>query len=118
MKKRSVGRPRKYATNAARQRAYRRRLKRSLHFRSTTHLWETPQWLFDELHAEFGFTVDVCAFPENAKCDQYFTPDQDGLAQDWQGVCWCNPPYGTVIGRWVQKAYESSKTGAMVVSYG
>jgi phage N-6-adenine-methyltransferase len=115
MKKTRVGRPRKYQTNAARQRAYRQRRKRSVHFRSDTDLWSTPQALFDALNAEFGFTIDVCALPENAKCAVYFTPEQDGLRQDWQGVVWMNPPYGAVIGKWVQKAYEASKAGALVV---
>jgi len=41
--------------------------------------WETPQWLFDELNKEFGFTLDVCALPGNAKCEVYFTPEDDGL---------------------------------------
>jgi phage N-6-adenine-methyltransferase len=115
MKKRPVGRPRKYANNAARWRAYRQRLKRSVHFRSDRHTWETPQTLFDTLNAEFGFTVDVCALPENAKCPRYYTPQQDGLQQDWTGACWCNPPYGTVIEQWVQNAYEASKAGTLVV---
>jgi phage N-6-adenine-methyltransferase len=115
MKKRPVGRPRKYANNAERCRAYRKRLKRSVHFRSTTDLWSTPPALFDALNAEFGFTLDVCALPSNAKCADYFTPTQDGLQQIWTGVCWCNPPYGAVIGRWVQKAYESAQSGALVV---
>ena len=114
-KSKRIGRPRKYQTNAARQRAYRKRLKRSVHFRSATDLWSTPQAFFDALHAEFHFTVDVCALPENAKCADYYSPQQDGLLQVWTGVCWCNPPYGTVIGRWVQKAYESAKAGVLVV---
>jgi hypothetical protein len=62
-----MGRLRRYKTNAARQRAYRHRLKRSIHFRSDTHVWSTPQAFFDALDAEFGFTVDVCALPSNAK---------------------------------------------------
>jgi phage N-6-adenine-methyltransferase len=96
-------------------RAYRKRLKRSVHFRSDTHLWSTPQAFFDALDAEFGFTVDVCALPSNAKCAVFYSPEQDGLQQVWTGVCWCNPPYGTVIAKWVQKAYESAKSGALVV---
>ena len=28
---------------------------------------------------------------------------------------WCNPPYGREIGRWVQKAFLSSKDGSTVV---
>ena len=83
---------------------------------SSTDLWETPQDLFDSLNAEFGFTLDVCALPENAKCEKYFTPEIDGLSQRWEGVCWVNPPYGREIGKWIQKAYESSERwGSLVV---
>jgi len=84
-------------------------------FTSNTAEWETPQELFDTLNAEFGFTLDVCATKHNAKCAAYFTPEQDGLAQQWSGVCWMNPPYGRVINKWVRKAYESSLAGTIVV---
>ena len=77
--------------------------------------WETPQWLFDELNTEFSFALDVCSTYKNAKCDRYYTIDDDGLAQEWRGVCWMNPPYGRTIGLWMQKAYESSLTGVTVV---
>ena len=87
-----------------------------LMFSSNTDLWATPQDFFDNLNAEFDFDVDVCASPENAKCDTYFTKEQDGLLQPWVGTCWCNPPYGREIGKWVQKAYASSKDeGSTVV---
>lgn len=88
----------------------------SVHFSSITDKWSTPQATFDNLHAEFGFELDVCALPENAKCQKYFTPEQDGLAQEWRGVCWMNPPYGRGISSWVRKAYESAKAGATVVA--
>jgi len=71
--------------------------------------------LFDELDHEFGFTVDVCASPENAKCSRYFTREQDGLSQEWRGVCWMNPPYGRTIREWMRKAHESAQGGAVVV---
>ena len=77
-------------------------------FSSQTDLWATPQDLFNELDNEFGFTVDVCALPENAKCKQYYTPEMDGLKQEWTGVVWCNPPYGRQIGKWVEKAAKSA----------
>jgi len=81
----------------------------SVHFSSVTDMWETPQDLFDKLNAEHGFTLDVCAVPENAKCERYFTPEMDGLKQDWHdNVCWMNPPYGRAIGKWMEKAYKSS----------
>lgn len=87
----------------------------SVHFSSATDLWATPQDFFDGYNAKFGFQLDVCATPENAKCARFFTKADDGLAQDWQGVCWMNPPYGRTIGQWMRKAYESSLNGATVV---
>lgn len=78
-----------------------------VHFSSATDLWYTPQWLFDRLNDEFKFDRDVCALPENAKCANYFTPEQDALLQTWEGVCWMNPPYGRVIGKWTAKAFYS-----------
>lgn len=84
-------------------------------FSSKTDLWETPQEFFDELDREFHFGTDVCALPENAKCDRYYTPEQDGLSQPWKGVCWCNPPYGHDIGLWVRRGFFASVGGATVV---
>lgn len=84
-------------------------------FSSKTNLWETPKDFFNKLDSEFHFNVDVCALPENAKCAVYYTPEMNGLVQPWHGNCWCNPPYGREIGKWVKKAYESSQNGALVV---
>jgi len=86
-------------------------------FSSKTSEWETPQHLFDQLHAEFGFDLDVCATPANAKCPVYLTKEQDGLKQPWRElarVAWMNPPYGRKIGHWVRKAYEESAAGCTV----
>ena len=46
---------------------------------------ETPEYLFDRLSSVFNFTVDVCALPENAKCERFYTPDDDGLSMPWGG---------------------------------
>ncbi|MGN4719676.1 DNA N-6-adenine-methyltransferase [Bacillus cereus group sp. MYBK226-2] len=89
--------------------------KMDVHFSSKTDLWATPQYFYDELNKEFNFELDVCAIEENAKCEKYFTPEVDGLIQEWTGIVWMNPPYGRGIGKWIQKAYESSLTGATVV---
>jgi len=82
-------------------------------FTSSTDMWETPQDFFDELDKEFGFTLDVCAVEENAKCENFIS--SDSLEKEWGGTCWMNPPYGRKIGDWMKKAYESSKNGATVV---
>ena len=83
-------------------------------YSSATDEWETPQWLFDALHHEFGFETDVCATADNAKCKRFYSKDDNGLIQDWSGTCWCNPPYSE-IGRWLKKAYISSRHGATVI---
>lgn len=84
-------------------------------FSSKSDLWETPQDLFDQLNKEFAFTLDVCALPENAKCADYYTPEQDGLKQPWHGVIWCNPPYGRGVGAWVRRALFAYAAGNTVV---
>ena len=84
-------------------------------FSSATDEWETPKDLFDKLDAEFHFTLDPAATPENAKCERFYTKADNGLQKSWGGVVWLNPPYGRTIGLWVRKAWESSLEGATVV---
>lgn len=84
-------------------------------FSSKTDMWSTPQYIFDELNLEFSFDVDVCATKENAKVDKYYTKEDDGLKQKWDGTVWCNPPYGRQISFWVEKAYKSFLDGSTVV---
>ena len=81
-----------------------------------TDVWSAPQDFFDKVNEVFDFNLDVCALPENAKCVSYFTPEDDGLAQDWTGVCWMNPPYSREIAQWVEKASETAKNGHTVVA--
>ncbi len=83
---------------------------------SQTDDWATPQDLFDELNAVYRFQLDVAASDQNAKTERYFTKEQDGLAQEWTGRVWCNPPYGRAIADWVKKAFESHhQNGATIV---
>ena len=79
-----------------------------------TDVRETPASVFEPLNREFGFTLDVCATPMNAKCADYFTEEFDALERPWCGRCWMNPPYSKV-GVWVRKAYEESLRGCLVV---
>lgn len=60
-------------------------------FSSASEEWETPQDLFDRLDKIYHFTLDVCATPENAKCEKYFTKEDDGLKQSWCVNVWMNP---------------------------
>lgn len=88
----------------------------AVHYSSASDEWPTPQDFFDRLNKEFNFTLDPCATHENAKCERYFTKEDNGLAQDWAPhTVFMNPPYGRTIGHWVRKAYEESVKGATVV---
>lgn len=83
-------------------------------FTSRRQDWETPESVFDPLNKEFEFTLDVCASNENKKCANFYSIQENGLIQEWKGICWMNPPFGSQ-GKWVKKAYESSRNGATVV---
>lgn len=85
-------------------------------FSSTTNEWATPQDFYNILNKEFNFTLDPCATRQNAKCNKYFTIDDNGLEQDWSNdIVFMNPPYGREIKNWVEKAYKESVKGAVVV---
>ena len=92
-------------------------------FSSKREDWETPQDFFDRLDAEFHFTLDAAASPENAKCEHYYTKEDDALTllgehRIWPGRVWCNPPYTKdwrVTYDFVRTGYESSLFGATVV---
>lgn len=86
-------------------------------FSSEKQDWCTPQQFFDELDAEFHFVLDAAATHQNSKCKRCFTPEDDGLIQNWDvgGAAYCNPPYGKEIGLWVKKAYEEAQKGTTIV---
>ena len=108
----ATGRPRVYCSNRCRQAAYERRARQSVLFSSAKDEWPTDPKVFAELDREFGgFTLDVCATAENAKCPRFYDREQNGLVQPWTGRVWCNPPYGRTIGEWIRKAWEAAQGG-------
>ncbi len=86
-------------------------------FSSASNEWATPIAFFKRLDDEFHFTLDPCSTKENAKCDTFFTIEDDGLTQDWSGhIVFCNPPYGRELCNWVEKSYlEHKNNGTTVV---
>lgn len=93
-------------------------MNREVMFSSDKNYWETPQKLFDDLDAEFHFTLDAAASDENHKCERYYTQEEDGLQQNWGGeTVFCNPPYGNKeTGLWTEKCCrEGQKPGTTVV---
>ena len=86
-------------------------------FTNDSDEWATPQWLFDALDKEFGFTLDPCVnlSGTNAKCARFFTPSENGLLRDWGAeIVFMNPPY-SAGGQWMRKAYGAAAEGATVV---
>ena len=55
-------------------------------FASSSDEWSTPQELFDELNAEFHFDLDPCATQDNAKCETFYTLQENGLEHSWGGA--------------------------------
>lgn len=60
---------------------------------ATTHDWLTPP---DIIEALGRFDMDPCAsqFQPWRTATRQFTIEDDGLAREWDGRIWCNPPYG------------------------
>lgn len=78
--------------------------------------WETPKELFDKLNKEFKFTLDPCATKENAKCNKFYTEEDNGLIQDWSGErVFVNPPYGSAIKSWVKKCFDEKDKAEIIV---
>jgi len=55
-------------------------------FTSNSDEWATPQAMFDELNKEFNFDLDPCATEENAKCENFYTLQENGLEHSWGGI--------------------------------
>lgn len=119
-----TGRRRLTCSAACRQALWRKRnrgLRTTLEIMGSSRSddWPTDPAVFAALDAKFGpFTLDPCSSAENAKCPRFFTRDDDGLAQEWTGRVYVNPPYGRHGGgikAWMQKAYEASQSTAEIV---
>lgn len=81
------------------------------------NVFETPEWLFNSLDAEFNFTFDLACNADNAKCEKFYTERDNSLAQNWHkldGWLWLNPPYSP-LKPWIVKAQEENKRGARIV---
>lgn len=63
--------------------------------KAKTTEWGTPDWLFDQLNAEFRFTVDAAASLALHRCPRYWTKAENGLHQPWawDERVFCNPPW-------------------------
>jgi hypothetical protein len=76
----------------------------------------TPRWVFDAMGLEFD--LDVAAPPGgpwHVPAKRYYTAEDDGLAQPWEGLVWCNPPYSNFL-PWAQR-FARYGDGAAIMGY-
>jgi DNA N-6-adenine-methyltransferase (Dam) len=66
--------------------------------------WYTPPWIFEEMG--LSFDLDPCS-PKGGvhwiPKKKYYTIEDDGLTQPWDGLVWCNPPYGKYTAAWLKR---------------
>lgn len=69
--------------------------------------WFTPREIVNELGP---FDLDPCTSVDRPwdTAARHFTPDDDGLAQPWEGRVWLNPPYGTALELWIERMAKHS----------
>jgi phage N-6-adenine-methyltransferase len=80
----------------------------------------TPPELIRAVERRFGpLAWDLAANAETHRCERFFSPEQDGLAQDWRlcgdGWLWLNPPFKRVV-RWEQKCAAEMRRGARILN--
>ena len=79
--------------------------------------WYTPKYIFDALGCEFD--LDPC-HPQKRldwiPVKNVISLPQDGLAADWKGRVWLNPPYGKETPYWLQRLAQHGNGIALVFS--
>ena len=111
-------------TTAERSRRYRARVKAKAAKVVQGDEWYTPGEYIDLAREVMG-GIDLdpasCEYAQRwVQADRYFTKDDDGLAQEWVGTVWLNPPYSRgLIDHFVNKLCEeylaSSVTEAVIL---
>lgn len=77
------------------------------------HEWLTPKEVVDTLGP---FDLDPCySLPHPWEtASRFYTEDDDGLAQPWEGFVWCNPPYGEHTEKWLEKCANHKEAIALI----
>jgi len=78
--------------------------------------WYTPKDFIDAARESMGnIDLDPASSDianQTVQADKYFTKDDDGLAQEWNGKVWMNPPYAQpLMGQFADKMKEQVEAG-------
>ncbi|MBV6758405.1 phage N-6-adenine-methyltransferase [Rhodococcus opacus] len=79
--------------------------------RAQTTTWLTPPHILDTLGP---FDLDPCAAPNWTTAGRHIILPEDGLAAEWSGRVWLNPPYGNAAWVWLAKLAEHGQGTALV----
>ena len=94
-------------------------MNNDLMFSSANQAWATRWNDFNKWNERFYFTIDVCAGFDDQKCKEWYTPEEDGLTQSWNGnandAFWCNPPYGAEQKKWVNYGFNQKANGVFLL---
>jgi len=77
--------------------------------------WLTPAHIVDAAEKCLGgIDLDPCAsltYMDNVPAKFLYTVHDDGLAREWRGTVYMNPPYGRPIGDWTSKLAAERNAG-------
>ena len=79
-----------------------------------TDTWLTPPHIIEALG---GFHLDPCAAPDPKPWRtalNHYTLPTDGLAEEWRGRVWLNPPYSREAVKWLRKLAKHGRGTALV----
>jgi len=86
----------------------------AVHYSSETPEWYTPKPIIERVQRCLGqIDLDPCSNTgtPNVPALLHYTVQEDGLAHDWRGRVYMNPPYGRVIAGWVAKFWQEYAAG-------
>ena len=77
-------------------------------YKSVRDDYMTPKEIYLPLLELFNkekFDIDVCCNQTNIPANIYYTINENGLLQNWSGLCFCNPPWKQTP-KWLKKGFE------------
>lgn len=80
--------------------------------RALTTTWLTPRHIIDALGP---FDLDPCAAPGWHTASRGIILPEDGLAAQWEGRIWLNPPYNKAAWLWLDKLSRHSDGGTALI---
>ena len=79
----------------------------------STVTWLTPPHVIAALGP---FDLDPCGHPLSNTAERRIVLPEDGLAAEWAGRVWLNPPYGAEITQWLRKMADHADGVALIPS--